>query len=136
MARVTQPLASSVIPAPPEAHLALWQGVRQGIPRGAVSPTEECPSYVFFSPWAEGVVPKCMDLSRHQCDVRGSSGEANKPGCLTGGCSQHWGCTRPVPACASTAAFPNRCPQRDSRSRWAVVWGVHPSPCAHREGVS
>lgn len=136
MARVTQPLASSAIPAPPEAHLALWQGVRQGIPRGAVSPTEECPSYVFFSPWAEGVVPKCMDLSRHQCDVRGSSGEANKPGCLTGGCSQHWGCTRPVPACASTAAFPNRCPQRDSRSRWAVVWGVHPSPCAHREGVS
>lgn len=82
MAQVTQLLASSVIPAPPEAQPALWQGARQGTPCGAASPTEEQPRYVFFSPWAEGAVPKCMDLCRHQREVCGSPGEADEPECL------------------------------------------------------
>lgn len=107
VAQVTQLLSSSVIPASLEAWLALWQGARQGTPCRAASPTEEQPRYVFFSRWAEGAVPKCLDLSRHQHEVHGSPGEADKPGCLTGGCSQCWERMRPIPA-----APPRLHPQR------------------------
>lgn len=78
MAQVTQLLATSVIPAPPEAQWSLWQCARQGTLYGAASPTEERPRFVFSSLWAEGALPKWMDISRHPREVRGSPGEADR----------------------------------------------------------
>lgn len=112
-------LSSSVIPAPPEAQLALWHSARQGTWRGAVSPTEERPRHVFLSPQAEGMVPKCMDLSRHQ--LSRAPGEAVKLGYLTGGCLM--GPYAPCPPCIGTATVSNRCTQGDSRSPEPALGG-------------
>lgn len=83
VAQVTQLLASLVIPAPPEAQPALWQGAGQRTPCGVASPTEEQPRYVFISR-TEGAIPKHMDLFRLQCEVCGSPGQTDKLGCLMG----------------------------------------------------
>lgn len=127
VAQDTQLLACSVMPAPSEAPLALWPGARQGTLRGAGSPSEEWPRYVFASPWAEGPISKCMELSRHQSEVCGSSGKTDKVGCLTGGVLAILGPYEPCSHCTSTAAFPKSHPQRDIRT---------PSPAGLQRGAS
>lgn len=90
-----------------------------------------------FSPWAEGVVPKCLDISRHPCGVQGSPEEAGKLGCLTRGCSQCWDRMRRVPAAPAqlnTQMGALRGTAGPLSPRGAAAWGVHPFPCAQGEG--
>lgn len=127
LAQDMQLLASSVLPAPPEAQLALWLGPRQGTLCGAGSPTEERPRCLFSSLWAEGAIPKCMELSRHQREVCGSSGMTDKLGYLTGGCWQFWDRMKPVPR-APAQLHPHRGRLRGlPEPRGAAAWGAHPA---------
>lgn len=134
MAQVPQLLASSVSLAPPAARPALWQGARQGTPRGAARPAEERPRCVLFSPPGSGA----HGHGAPQAPVGGCGcpGGADTPAPLTGGAHSVY---VPHPRSAGTAAPPNGqgtlggaggSPEPPR----AAARGVHPSPCAHGEG--